>query len=62
MASQPLQRDLPGVLCLCRVLEIEDMAPAGDHDQFDLTAQGGQTRRQAPGLIHRRGAILIAVQ
>ena len=57
MASEPLQRDLPGVLCLGRVLAIEDMAPAGDHDQFDVTAQGCQTRCQALGLIHGRSPL-----
>ena len=57
MAGEPLQRDLPGVLCLCRVLEVKDMAPAGDHDQFDVTAQGCQTRCQALGLIHGRSPL-----
>src|SRR5437764_1528339 len=61
MASEPLQRDLPGVLGLCRVLEIEYMTSAGDHNQFDVTAQCGETRRQALGFVHGCGAILVAV-
>jgi hypothetical protein len=62
MAGQPLQRDLPGILRLGRVLEIEDMTPTFNHHQGDFTAQRGQTRREAPGLCHRRGAILVAVE
>jgi hypothetical protein len=43
------------------LLKIEDMAPASDYNQLHVPAQRGQPCRQAPGLLHGRRAILIAV-
>jgi hypothetical protein len=61
MVGEPLQRDLPGLLRLGRLLEIEDMMPASNHDQVDVTLQRGQPCCQALRLVHRRRAVLIAV-
>lgn len=61
MVGEPLQRDLPGLLRLGRLLEIEDMVPASDHGQVNVTPQRGQSCHQALRLVHRRRAVLIAV-
>src|SRR5882724_11171816 len=57
MVGEPLQRDLPGLLRLGRLLEIEDMMPASNHDQVDVTLQRGQPCCQALRRPDRRESI-----